>query len=157
MLAKKNPTIPDNTDRLFFEQAIAALKAKLEEYERLHSGADRKELEGKLHKQQDDQKDIFQYLNGELAKKTDEIVGLEERLLAAGWLRCGVHASRALRGMAVHPVHEDTMGSSLKLGDQADLTGRQERKCRQKRPKKENSLGRLERPLPLRERHCIRT
>ena len=81
MLAKKNPTIPDNTDRLFFEQAIAALKAKLEEYERLHSGADRKELEGKLHKQQDDQKDIFQYLNGELAKKTDEIVGLEERLL----------------------------------------------------------------------------
>ena len=28
-----------------------------------------------------DQKDIFQYLNGELAKKTDEIVALEERVL----------------------------------------------------------------------------
>jgi hypothetical protein len=32
-------------------------------------------------KQQEDQKDIFQYLNGELAKKTDEIVALEERVL----------------------------------------------------------------------------
>lgn len=28
-----------------------------------------------------DQKDIFQYLNGELAKKKDEIVALEERVL----------------------------------------------------------------------------
>ena len=60
---------------------IRLLKQNLAEYERSSNGDERKELQAGLVKQQEDQKDIFQYLNGELAKKTDEIVALEERVL----------------------------------------------------------------------------
>ena len=70
------------TDREFLQTEIRLLKQNLAEYERgSNEGSDqRKELQGSLDKQQEDQKDIFQYLNGELAKKTDEIVALEERV-----------------------------------------------------------------------------
>ena len=71
------------TDREFLQTEIRALKANLAEYERGSNDVanQRKELQGTLVKQQEDQKDNFQYLNGELAKKTDEIVALEERVL----------------------------------------------------------------------------
>ena len=84
MLAKKSDKgALDFTDREFLETELRALKEKLKEYERdANNMADeRRELTGTLTKQQDDQKEIFQYLNGELAKKTDEIVALEERVL----------------------------------------------------------------------------
>jgi hypothetical protein len=69
------------TDREFLQTEIRLLKQNLAEYERSSNGDERKELQAGLVKQQEDQKDIFQYLNGELAKKTDEIVALEERVL----------------------------------------------------------------------------
>ena len=83
ILAKKGDiTGPGSaTDREFLQTEIRLLKQTLAEYERNANGEERKALQAGLAKQQDDQKDIFQYLNGELAKKTDEIVALEERVL----------------------------------------------------------------------------
>ena len=83
ILAKKGDiTGPGSaTDREFLQTEIRLLKQNLTEYERNANGEERKALQAGLAKQQDDQKDIFQYLNGELAKKTDEIVALEERVL----------------------------------------------------------------------------
>ena len=83
ILAKKGDiTGPGSaTDREFLQTEIRLLKQNLAEYERNANGEERKALQAGLAKQQEDQKDIFQYLNGELAKKTDEIVALEERVL----------------------------------------------------------------------------
>ena len=83
ILAKKGDiTGPGSaTDREFLQTEIRLLKQTLAEYERNANGEERKALQAGLAKQQDDQKDIFQYLNGELAKKKDEIVALEERVL----------------------------------------------------------------------------
>ena len=49
------------------------LRRRRKEYDALLEGMDTGDAE--------EQKDIFQYLNGELAKKTDAIVALEERVL----------------------------------------------------------------------------
>mmetsp|Transcript_32875 Transcript_32875/g.81871 ORF Transcript_32875/g.81871 Transcript_32875/m.81871 type:complete len:543 (+) Transcript_32875:219-1847(+) len=84
VLAKKSDKgFLEQVDREFLDTEIRALKEKLKEYERasLAMGSNNSDLQLQLVRQKDDQKDIFQYLNGELAKKTDEIVALEERLL----------------------------------------------------------------------------
>ena len=84
VLAKKSDkSFLEQVDREFLETAIRTLKEKLKQYEVDSQGTATKnaELQGQLSKQKGDQKDIFQYLNGELAKKTDEIVALEERVL----------------------------------------------------------------------------
>ena len=69
------------------ELEIQELKAKVRMYELREREVDehKARLEGLLAKQQDDQKDIFQYLNGELAKKADDVAKLEkdvERIIA---------------------------------------------------------------------------
>ncbi|KAL3926782.1 MAG: hypothetical protein SGPRY_003141 [Prymnesium sp.] len=75
--------LQEQVDREFLDTEIRALKEKLKEYERKSQlmGNANSELHTMLGRQKIDQKDIFQYLNGELAKKTDEIVLLEERVL----------------------------------------------------------------------------
>eukprot|EP00965_Chrysotila_dentata_P215822 6189017-Pleurochrysis_carterae.AAC.2 len=71
-----------NLDQAFVEAELNALKDKVKEYEQmtLLMVEQKSNLTGQLGRQMDDQKDIFQYLNGELAKKTDEIVALEEKV-----------------------------------------------------------------------------
>jgi hypothetical protein len=70
-------------DQEFFKTEIRTLKEKLGQYERdaVEMGTSNTDLQGQLSKQKDDQKDIFEYLNGELFKKTTEIESLEERVL----------------------------------------------------------------------------
>ena len=65
-----------------WQARCAALKEALKKYEEMAGRMveEKGELLGELDRQKDNQKEIFQYLNGELAKKTDEIVALEERL-----------------------------------------------------------------------------
>ena len=83
MLAKKSDKgFLENVDREFVESEVRTLKEALKKYEEMAGRMveEKGELLGELDRQKDNQKEIFQYLNGELAKKTDEIVALEERL-----------------------------------------------------------------------------
>ena len=59
--------LPGQVDREFLDTEIRALKEKLKQYEResLDMNTNNSDLHGQLVKQKDDQKDIFQYLNGE--------------------------------------------------------------------------------------------
>jgi len=68
-------------DTEFFLTEIRLLKEKLNEAELRVEDLTRanEELTSKLGTHREDQADIFEYLNGELAKKTDEIVHLEEK------------------------------------------------------------------------------
>ena len=83
VLAKKSDKgFLENVDREFVESEVRTLKEALKKYEEMAGRMveEKGELLGELDRQKDNQKEIFQYLNGELAKKTDEIVALEERL-----------------------------------------------------------------------------
>ena len=83
VLAKKSDKgFLENVDREFVESEVRTLKEALKKYEEMAGRMveEKGELLAKLDRQKDNQKEIFQYLNGELAKKTDEIVALEERL-----------------------------------------------------------------------------
>jgi len=67
-------------DREFFLTEVRVLKEKLNSVELRVEELSRKntELNSSLGTQKVDQADIFEYLNGELSKKTEEIVRLEE-------------------------------------------------------------------------------
>ena len=71
-------------DRQFLEMELFMLKGRIDHYKQGEkaSDGDKELLKGKLAEELANQKDIFTYLNGELAKKTDEIVELQERLIA---------------------------------------------------------------------------
>jgi len=71
-------------DRQFLEMELSMLKGRIDHYKQGEkaSDGDKELLKGKLAEELANQKDIFTYLNGELAKKTDEIVELQERLIA---------------------------------------------------------------------------
>lgn len=68
-------------EQLLIKNEVGELKRRLEESEtKWHRLAlEKGDLETKLKKFEVDREDIFEYLHGELAKKTDEIVRLEEK------------------------------------------------------------------------------
>jgi len=71
-------------DRQFLEMELNLIKQRIDGYKKgeHETEAAKAELNSKLQEELANQKDIFTYLNGELAKKTDEIVDLQGRLIA---------------------------------------------------------------------------
>ena len=67
-------------DKRFVETELELLKSKIDGYQKgeLTAAEERGTLNGKIAQMDADQKDVFMYLNGELAKKTDEILELRE-------------------------------------------------------------------------------
>ena len=71
-------------DRQFLEMELEMIKNRIGAYQQGQNehGAVTDGLKQQLSTELSNQKEIFTYLNGELAKKTDEIVDLQTRLLA---------------------------------------------------------------------------
>ena len=77
----KHPPYNDEEKKLI-EQTINSLNETVlvHRLKQHANGETQLRLQGELTQQLEDQKDIFQYLNGELNKKTDEIIKLEKNL-----------------------------------------------------------------------------
>ena len=77
----KHPPYNDEEKKLI-EQTINSLNETVlvHRLKQHVNGETQLRLQGELTQQLEDQKDIFQYLNGELNKKTDEIIKLEKNL-----------------------------------------------------------------------------
>jgi hypothetical protein len=71
-------------DREFLETEIRLLKDRVDQYKKDEIAQSNKNgaLDARLANELANQKDIFMYLNGELAKKTDEILELQESKMA---------------------------------------------------------------------------
>merc|ERR1719482_929809 len=69
-------------DKEFLDTEIRLLKERVEQYrlQEVEHGHTKGKLDAKLSEELANQKDIFMYLNGELAKKTDEILELQVRM-----------------------------------------------------------------------------
>ena len=79
---KGRPSLYNEEEKKMIEQTINILSenARTHRYEQQTNGETQSRLQEEINQHLQDQKDIFQYLNGELNKKTDEIIKLEKNL-----------------------------------------------------------------------------
>ena len=126
-MAAKTDAKLGNEDTELTHQLVNGLKEKLRQYQEAMQGmAEHKlELTRMLSRQQEDQKDIFDYLKAELVKKTDEVRDLERR--AAGLVEANGRQTRehAARLEAHDDAAQEEWGRlNVTIRDQKETLGR---------------------------------